>query len=146
MRPSRRGDVMLLDQGLVRPDVPEQVADDQLGLVAEGSTGVVPPDGRAALGDLGDRRLAGAVGPQQADDLAGADVDRDALHHGPSAIHLAQVVGREPLRLLPGLWFHLFHPPLPGGRAGAGVTAGVAAGAGAFGSCPFTSTLPVSMA
>jgi hypothetical protein len=44
-----------------------------------------------ALEHLHHRRLAGAVGPEQTEDLAGGDLEVDALHRVDVAIGLVQV-------------------------------------------------------
>jgi hypothetical protein len=45
-----------------------------------------------ALDDLDGRRLAGAVRPQQGDDLAGAHLERDTVDDGAAAIALRDVL------------------------------------------------------
>ena len=75
---------LLLDAGGLQDDA------DPVAQLARRGAGVIPEDRDAprrrdavALGDLGDRRLAGPVGPQQAEHLAVGDVEADAAdgHH-----------------------------------------------------------------
>ena len=53
-----------------------------------------PPAVRApiALDDLDGRRLARAVRPEQRDELARRDLERDPVEHGPLAVALDQPV------------------------------------------------------
>src|SRR6185436_16827917 len=84
------------------------------------------------------RGLAGAVGAEEADDLAGPDLDGHVLDDGPPAVHLAQVPGAQ---LLIGLTLVAVavHPPSPCEGWG------VADGCGCCCPLPFTSTLPLSI-
>src|SRR6185436_12050715 len=78
------------------------------------------------------RGLAGAVGAEQADDLARADLDRDVLDHGPPAVDLPQVAGAQLLiPLTSGLDAVAVHPSAP-------VAGGVC-------DLPLTSTFPLSI-
>jgi len=88
--PEHGGLLREIADALLRPEIHGQVGD--LGVIEEHPAPVRP---RQSDHDVEGRRLAGAVGPKQPDDLSLGDLDRHVLDHGPAPVHLPDVLGAD---------------------------------------------------
>ncbi len=90
---------------LLRPEVHGQIGD--LDVIKEDSALVRPGQ---SDDDVERGRLAGAVGPQQPDDLPLGDLDRHVLDDGSTPVHLPHVLGAD---AVPGCGLRRHGSPAP---------------------------------